>query len=227
MIQIEVDTREEVRAIAQQLGNLSDQAPEILRLSINAAARKVRKGIVKEVGDTYTIKPQILKDRKKGAPTVTTAKPGTLGAIIRSKGPYNDLIDFMTRPSNAGVKVKVLQSSALRTLEVDNAKAFITRFSAGNVSEGQTSEGHIAVVQRQPGQTYTMKGAQKRIEKYGYPHRGAWPDLTRIKKLLGPAVPSMMQNEDIQLQARDTLNTVLQEEIEKRIRKTMRNGGVT
>ncbi len=217
MIQIEVDTREEIRAIAQQLGNLSDQAPEILRLSINAAARKVRKGIVKEVGDTYTIKPKILKDRKKGAPTVTTAKPGTLGAIIRSKGPYNDLIDFMTRPSNAGVKVKVLQSSALRTLEVDNAKAFITQFATE----------HITVVQRQPGQTYTMKGAQKRIEKYGYPHRGAWPDLTRIKKLLGPAVPSMMQNEDIQLQARDTLNTVLQEEIEKRIRKTMRNGGVT
>ena len=217
MIQIEVDTREEIRAIAQQLGNLSDQAPEILRLSINAAARKVRKGIVKEVGDTYTIKPQILKDRKKGAPTVTTAKPGTLGAIIRSKGPYNDLIDFMTRPSNAGVKVKVLQSSALRTLEVDNAKAFITQFATE----------HITVVQRQPGQTYTMKGAQKRIEKYGYPHRGAWPDLTRIKKLLGPAVPSMIQNEDIQLQARDTLNTVLQEEIEKRIRKTMRNGGVT
>ena len=78
MIQIEIDTQAEIRAIGERLEKLAFQAPDILRLSINAAARKVRKQIVKDVGDTYTIDDSILKDRSKGAPKVQTAKPGNV-----------------------------------------------------------------------------------------------------------------------------------------------------
>lgn len=212
MIQIEIDTQAEIIAIGERLEGLAFQAPDILRLSINAAARKVRKQITKDVGDTYAIDDSILKDRSKGAPKLQTAKPGNIEAVIRSKGPVNDLIDFLVKPGNSGAKAKVLQSGGLKSLEVGGAKAFIGRFQSG----------HTAVLQRQIGSTYTMTGAAARIDKYGYPRNGQWPDLTRIKKLLGPSVPSMMSNEEVQEKARTMLYMVLEQEIDKRITKALK-----
>ena len=54
MIHIEVDTQAEIVRIGQRLERLAFQAPDILRLSINAAARKVRKQITKDAAETYT-----------------------------------------------------------------------------------------------------------------------------------------------------------------------------
>lgn len=211
MIHIEVDTQAEIVRIGQRLERLAFQAPDILRLSINAAARKVRKQITKDAAGTYTIDESILKDRSKGAPKVQTAKPGNIEAVIRSKGPVNDLIDFV-RPGSDGAKAKVLKSGGMKPLERGGAKAFIGRFQSG----------HTAVLQRQIRQTYTVGGAADRIKKYGYPSGGQWPDMTRIKKLLGPSVPSMLGNEEIQEKTRTMLYTVLDQEIEKRINKAIR-----
>lgn len=138
MIHIEVDTQAEIVRIGQRLERLAFQAPDVLRLSINAAARKVRKQITKDAADTYTIDESILKDRSKGAPKVQTAKPGNIEAVIRSKGPVNDLMDFLVRPGSDGAKAKVLQSGGLKPLERGGAKAFIGRFQSG----------HTAVLQR-------------------------------------------------------------------------------
>lgn len=210
MIHIEVDTQAEIVRIGQRLERLAFQAPDVLRLSINAAARKVRKQITKDAAETYTIDESILKDRSKGAPKVQTAKPGNIEAVIRSKGPVNDLIDFLVRPGSDGAKV--LKSGGMKPLERGGAKAFIGRFQSG----------HTAVLQRQIGKTYTMGGAADRIKKYGYPSGGQWPDMTRVKKLLGPSVPSMLANEEIQEKTRTMLYTVLDQEIEKRINKAIR-----
>lgn len=65
MIHIEVDTQAEIEQIAQRLEWLAVKAPDVLRLSINAAARKVRKQITKDTAGAYTINESILKDRKK------------------------------------------------------------------------------------------------------------------------------------------------------------------
>lgn len=138
MIHIEVDTQAEIVRIGQRLERLAFQAPDILRLSINAAARKVRKQITKDAAETYTIDESILKDRSKGAPKVQTAKPGNIEAVIRSKGPVNDLIDFLVRPGSDGAKAKVLKSGGMKPLERGGAKAFIGRFQSG----------HTAVLQR-------------------------------------------------------------------------------
>ena len=198
MIHIEGDTQAEIVRIGQRLERLAFQAPDILRLSINAAARKVRKQITKDAAETYTIDESILKDRSKGAPKVQTAKPGNIEAVIRSKGPVNDLIDFLVRPGSDGAKAKVLKSGGMKPLERGGAKAFIGRFQSS----------HTAVLHR--------------IKKYGYPSGGQWPDMTRIKKLLGPSVPSMLGNEEIQEKTRTMLYTVLDQEIEKRINKAIR-----
>ena len=102
MIHIEVDTQAEILRIGQRLDRLALQAPDVLRLSINAAARKVRKQITKDVAGTYTIKDDVLKDKSKGAPRLQTAKPGNIEAVIRSKGPVNDLIDLLTNQTDLG-----------------------------------------------------------------------------------------------------------------------------
>lgn len=212
MIQIEVDTQGQVVAIGQRLERLAFEAPNVLRLSLNAAARKVRKQLTQDVADTYTVEDSVLKDSSKGAPRLQTAKPGKMEAVIRSKGPMLDLLEFMVRSSDRGVQAKVLESGSLKFLERGGAPAFI----------GQFSNGHRAVLQRQVGQTYTMAGAQSRIKKYGMPtKKGKWPDLTRVKKLLGPAVPSMMANEEIQARGRD----LLYQGIDKRIAKTLKQKG--
>ena len=46
--------------------------------------------------------------------------------------------------------------------------------------------------------------------------------MTRIKKLLGPSVPSMLANEEIQEKTRTMLYMVLDQEIDKRIAKAIR-----
>ena len=215
MIHIEVDTQAEIVRIGQRLERLAFQAPDILRLSINAAARKVRKQITKDAAGTYTIDESILKDRKMGAPSLKTAKPGNVEAVIRSRGPVNDLIDFLTRPnepSSDAARVKVMQSGGLKLLERGGAPAVVVKFESG----------HVAVVQRVVGETYTVGGAAKRVEKHGMPRRGQWPDMTRIKKLMGPSVPSMLANEEIQEKARAMLYMVLDQEIDKRIAKAIR-----
>ncbi len=212
MIHIEVDTQAEIVRIGQRLERLAFQAPDILRLSINAAARKVRKQITKDVQDVYTIKDDILKDKSKGAPRLQTAKPGNIEAVIRSKGPVNDLIDYLTNTTDKGVKAKVLQSGGMKLLERGGAPAFEVQFSST----------HKAIAQRMVGETYTVGGAAERVKNYGMPTRGQWPDMTRIKVLTGPSVPSMMSNEEVQEKARAMLYMVLDQEIDKRIAKAIR-----
>lgn len=212
MIQIEVDTQGQMVAIGQRLERLAFEAPNVLRLSLNAAARQVRKQLTRDVADTYTVEDSVLKDSSKGAPRLQTAKPGRMEAVIRSRGPMLDLLEFMVRSSDRGVQAKVLESGGLKFLERGGASAFI----------GQFANGHRAVLQRQVGQTYTMAVAQVRIKQYGTPSNGQWPDLTRVKKLLGPAVPSMMANEEVQDRGRALLYQVLNQEIDKRISRMLK-----
>lgn len=46
-----------------------------------------------------------------------------------------------------------------------------------------------------------------------------------MKKLLGPAVPTMMANEEVQARARALLYEILDQEIDKRIEKMLRQKG--
>lgn len=134
MIHIEVDTQAEIEKIAKRLEWQAIKAPDVLRLSINAAARKVRKQIPDNVEDAYTIDPSVLKDRKRGAPTVQTAKPGNIMAVIRSKGPVNELSDFLTEEGSRGVKTKVRKDGGKKLLERAGATAFKVTFRSTHMA---------------------------------------------------------------------------------------------
>ena len=91
-------------------------------------------------------------------------------------------------------------------LESNGMKAFVARFASG----------HTAIVQRQAGKQYTSAGASARAEKYG---RGV--DMTKIKKLLSPAVPQMLGNAEGVEAAQALVIELLDKELDKQIEKAL------
>lgn len=205
---IEIDAEAQIRAIVQKLNRLPDQiaAPNILKNALNATARKVRKQITKDAAGRYAIKDaSILKKEDQGAPKVYTASVSDLEATIKSKGPMQDIMAFLTRPNTAtgAAAAQVLKGGTMKPLEAGDLKAFVTTFASG----------HTAIVQRHPPGEYSA-GRGHRGDKYG---QGA--DMTKIKKLLSPAVPHMLGNEAVMAEAERLTFETLQAEIEKRINK--------
>lgn len=134
------------------------KAPDVLRLSLNATARKVRKQIPNNVEDAYTIDPSVLKDRKRGAPTVQTAKPGNIMAVIRSRGPVNELSDFLAEEGSRGVKAKVRKDGGKKLLERAGATAFKVTFRST----------HEAIAQRRIGRNLYNERGRRSCGKIRY-----------------------------------------------------------
>ena len=140
---IHIDVEEELQRIIQQLNSLPDQiaAPNILRNALNSTARKVRKQMLTDVKGEYAIKnTKALRDTAQGGPKVLTASSANLSAAIRSRGPMQDMMSFMTQANRgtSAAEVQVMASGSMKPLEVDGLKAFVTRFASG----------HTAIVQR-------------------------------------------------------------------------------
>lgn len=209
---IEIDTEAQIAAIIGKLNRLSNQiaAPNILKNAINATARKVRQQMVKDAAGQYAIKnKKILKQADQGAPQVYQAGVSDLTATIRSRGPMQDIMSFMTKPNTetGAAAAQVFKNGGMKPLEVDGLKAFVTTFASG----------HTAIVQRNPPAMYST-GQEGRKQKYG-----ERADMTKLKKLLSPAVPHMLGNEEVQAQAEQLTNEILLLEIQKRIDKTLAN----
>ena len=186
MIHFDVD--DEIAYIKGMLNAMQNKAPSILKNSINAAARKVRKQIVKDVQGKYAIKDKsILKKESEGAPQVATASPANLSAEIFSRGSMQDIMSFMTRPNEetGAAAAKVFNSGSFKYLEMGGLRAFVTTFASG----------HTAIVQRKT------------------------EDSLPIKKLLSPAVPMLLGNEEIRNAAETEAYDIIQQEITKRIDK--------
>lgn len=207
---IQIDTDAELQKIISQLSSLPDQiaAPKILTNAINATARKVRKQITKDAQGEYAIKDKkVLKDESQGAPKVINANQATMTATIRSKGPMLDIMAFLTKPNTAtgAAAAQVLNSGTMKTLEAGSLKAFVATFASG----------HTAIVQRHPPAEYST-GRSDRAGKYG---GGA--DMTKIKKMLSPAVPFMLGNEEVRKKAEVLTYDTLHAEIQKRVDKAL------
>lgn len=140
---IHIDVEGELQKILQQLNSLPDQiaAPNLLKNALNATARKVRKQIVKDAKGQYAIRnTKILREERQGAPKVLTATAANMSAVIRSRGPMQDIMTFMTRPNQGtdAAAAQVLASGSMKPLERGGLKAFVTKFASG----------HVAIVQR-------------------------------------------------------------------------------
>ena len=200
-----VDVDEGLEKILRSLQKLPDQlaAPQVLQKALNTTARKARTRLIKEAGKRYALsKPEVLKTESK----VENSTSDTSATII-SKGSMRDIMDFLTQPnSDTAAAAQVLNSSSMSPLESNGMKAFVARFASG----------HTAIVQRQAGKQYTSAGASARAEKYG---RGV--DMTKIKKLLSPAVPQMLGNAEGVEAAQALVIELLDKELDKQIENAL------
>lgn len=215
---LEIDTERQMEAIIQKLTRLPDRiaAPNILKNAINDTTLQVRRMLNKRAKKRYALTDtSILKDKSLGAPQVEKASTSDLTATLLSKGPMLDLMKFMTQPNTgtAAAAARVINESSAKSLQMGNLKAFVTTFASG----------HTAIVQRHPSDEYSSSGKEKRLTAHRAKGRTWPPDMTKLKKLLGPAVPHMMgvsfrmsQNEIDAM-----VYSMLQKHIDKRIAKAM------
>lgn len=141
MIEINYD-QTMLEQVERRLGRMKNEAPKALKIAINQTAKQARKDLAIEAQKTYTIKI----GRFNKAMKIKNASSSRLEATIKATGKVMGLKDFKVSPATMQtganrpdiLKAKVLKAGRMKSLEMGNLKAFITKFSSG----------HLAVAQR-------------------------------------------------------------------------------
>lgn len=197
MIKIEVKNSDViVRSIAEKLGNLSKDAPVVLKLAINETANKTRTLMAKEVQKAYTTKLGSAKKYMR----IKKATAKKLVAVISSKGSPTIISDHKISPAKMQtgenrpkiLKAKVLRNSRMKPLERNGIKAFLTKFTGSGLHN---------------------YGVVERVGKERYP----------IKPLYSPAISQMLGSEKNVLNViRPEVGNFLQKEILRQIDRRKR-----
>lgn len=172
--------------IINAIDGISYKAPTLLKNALNATGKESMKQLREGIAKRYAItSPGIDLQKSLRRISATYANPRT---IMQSSGLRNTLADFVVSPRRLAhgasrpksYSGKVLISRALKELEVNKQKPFITRFN-----NGEGKKWHDDIVVRVPGKEY--KDAQKRRERLK-----KRLDLTKIEVLTTVATPQMM-----------------------------------
>ena len=205
---IQIDAQTEIEKIIRQLDTLPNQmkAPSVLAAAINAAANEMKRKIGQKTRKRYAISDKkILTDKKRGGMYLERAKGADTSATLISRGEMVEVMAYMTRRNTetTAAMLKVLNESAMTALEMDGRKAFVATFESG----------HTAIVQREPGKQYT-RGREKRASKYG-----EHADMTKLKKLMAPAVP-MLYGKTYE-EATQDYYSILQKHIQREVERVL------
>ena len=205
---IQIDEQAEIQKIIRQLNTLPNQlkAPGVLASAINATANEMKRKIGQRTRKRYAISDKkILTDSKRGGMYLERAKGADTSATLISRGGMVEVMAYMTRRNTetTAAMLKVLNESAMTALEVDGRKAFEATFQSG----------HTAIVQRVSGEFYT-RGRAKREEKYG-----PKADMTKIRKLMAPAVP-MLYGKTYE-EATQDYYSILQKHIQREVERVL------
>lgn len=167
--------------IEKELGMVKDKSTMVLRNAINEAAKELNKRLLKEDKKEYAFRDKgALNSAHTG--NIDKAKVSKMWATVVVKSKIGELYKFDTNPLRVAVpkgqpynpprwyKARVEKSGKRTPLALkkgtrgDQYKAFVVQFS----------NGHLAVVQRQP-------GTQMRSN----------PAKEAIKSLYSPSIPNM------------------------------------
>ena len=206
---IQIDTQAEIEKIIRQLDTLPNRlkAPDVLASALNATANEMKKKIGQRTRKRYAISnKKILTDRKMGGMYTKKATGSNGEAALFSRGGMLEVMNYMTRRNTetTAAMLKVLNESSFVGLgEKRGPKAFVATFESG----------HTAIVQRVPGEFYT-RGRAKREEKYG-----PKADMTKIRKLMAPAVP-MLYGKTYE-EATQDYYSILQKHIQREVERVL------
>lgn len=198
-----VDYDKRVEKIAEDLGDLFNEAPKVLKNAIAAAGRSVRKETVKQANKIYDY-------HKYGKPLAATnktlrVKVGTKGdswySSLIASGPMSELADFMVLPNTTrgqrppAYSARVKRSSPMEVFDKDR-KPFLAYVKAG-------------------------KG-EKRHKVFVY---RTGEDRLPLKKILAPSIPSMLENAGLKEIAENRLQAEIDKQIQVHIRKALQKAG--
>lgn len=176
MTRIELDETM-LKEIEKACTNMEKNYKLLMKKSINAAGKQIQKLAVKEDTERYAFKRKsTVKEKVKEE----KATAGKLEYIINAVNERLEIGDYhvsnmgVGRQPKKGISGKVLSKNDSKQLKSNGVLAFVTQFKSG----------HIAVVVRIPGKTYTNPGER---ESKGW-------DTTKIEKLLSPSVHKSLKN---------------------------------
>lgn len=201
--------------IEDQLGSLKEKAAKVLKKALNDTAKWTGRELAKEAQDFYRVKTvKFAKEFK-----ISRATNSKLTATLVAMGYPMSSSKFKISPTgphpsakgSPSAKVAILQKESPReVVGRGRQKAFVTTFGSG----------HIAVVQRQPGQTYTSKGWKNRKSKWKkYRKRTGHLDNTRIREFYGPSAPKMLEMAGVTKEYLGTYEPKIMEHLKEAVRK--------
>jgi len=199
-IRIEVN-REELSEIRKKLGKLQEKAPIALYRSINDAASTARTETKKAISKRYNISPN-----KEVLPTLSISKANRkkLWATLKSKGAPIALTKFKVSPTGRARRLKRGKGYSPPVYKADVKK------DTGERELNGDPKAFIAVMKS------GHKAVMERISRKG--------KSLPLKQLYGPAVPSMMKNDEAMEQIEEAANTELQKRLDHHIQYILQKG---
>ena len=178
-----------VEEIEKKLGNLKSKAPTVVCRAINRAAQKARTETKREVANKYFISQgDVLKTIR-----LTKASTANLSAQLTSKGGPIALSKFKVSPERGVKRTKRGYSPSVYKAGVEKSGGMKPLSGSPKAFIAGFSSGH--------------SGVMTRISARRLP----------LKQLYGPAVPSMIKNDEvierIQKEATETLEKRIDAEI--------------
>ncbi|MBQ9090935.1 MAG: hypothetical protein IJY52_01530 [Anaerotignum sp.] len=223
VIDISINATDQLAEVERMLGNLSKKAPSTLKSAVNSTAKKMKERLHEQAKTTYASRQINYKKNIK----IRRATVSTLTARLHTSGERTAMSKHKVSPTRLAhgkgrpkqYRAKVLQSSPMTVMKQGDLKSFMIKFSSG----------HKALVQKDPegdphrregtkGQ-YTPDGAAKRIKKYG---RGA--DMTRIVEKKALSIAEMLGSPKVYGIVESGMGSLLQQEVEKFVAKTIEKG---
>ncbi len=180
-IELEQSSYEEINKKLKEIGKTSSS---VLKKAVNETAKKAEKDIINDIKENYTVKKSALKNTTKVKKATVKSLSATItiksNAISAKKG-----YETKKNTKKIAARLKVLQESSLKKLELEGRKAFLATMK----------NDHTGIFQRIPGSA--VKGREK------------------IKEIYGPSVPSLVGGKRIYQKLEKKTKNNLREQVEK------------
>lgn len=196
----------------QQLKNMPENIPNVLRKTINDTAKNARKSILTEAQKKYMVKAQGFNRAVK----IENATSRYLQATVMTEGKPIPLYGFKIRKNKGptAAKAQVLSAGSLKELTLrggeDNGKdlkAFVQRMKNGRYGVFQRLNSDGKAKQRE---FFNRHGKGKKTVR-----------KNAIKQLYSLSEPQMVESKRVYPLVQSTIETGLRENLEKHIASVM------
>lgn len=183
--------------IRRMLGDLSSNAPAVMRRSINKTLTNTKTFSSKKIRENFKVKASRVKEDFKKSQNATNQ---TLWGVLRCKGTRISLMQFGARQVKKGVTYQIRKRGGRKTIP------------GGFVATGKNANQLVFV------RTNRTGGIVNPFVRYGrLPHRYRFP----IRAPLGPSIPTMMEHSlrDIQTYGGERLQVNIGAEVSYALQK--------